>query len=115
MIVPRGDSPLRIDQGAIMETLLPLIIQAVSGAAGSGIVGNLLKTAALSIGPKLIAGAIGGIGGGQVLGSALGTLLGGDPAAGMDVGAILGHVVAGGLGGGVLTAVAGAVMGARKK
>ena len=98
-----------------METLLPLIIQAISGAAGGGIVGNLVKTAGMALLPKLLAGAVGGIGGGQLLGGALSAMLGGDAAGGMDIGNILGQVISGGAGGGVLTALASVVMGAMKK
>jgi hypothetical protein len=94
-----------------METLLPIIIQAISGAAGGGIIGNLVKSAGMALLPKLIAGALGGVGGGQLLGGALGGMLGGDAAGGMDIGNILGQVVSGGAGGGVLTALAGMVMG----
>jgi hypothetical protein len=98
-----------------MEAIIPLIIQAISGAAGGGIVGNLVKTAGMALLPKLIAGAVGGIGGGQLLGGALSGMLGGDAAGGMDIGNILGQVVSGGAGGGVLTAIAGMVMAAMKK
>jgi hypothetical protein len=95
----------------IMQALLPIIIQAISGAAGGGIIGNLVKSAGMALLPKLIAGALGGIGGGQLLGGALGGLLGGDAAGGMDIGNILGQVISGGAGGGILTAIAGMVMG----
>jgi hypothetical protein len=93
-----------------METLIPIIIQAISGAAGGGIVSNILKQAGAALLPKLIAGALGGIGGGQILGGALGGILGGDPAGGMDIGNILGQVVSGAGGGGVLAAIAGALL-----
>jgi hypothetical protein len=93
-----------------METLIPIIIQAISGAAGGGILGNIIKTAGAAMLPKLIAGALGGVGGGQLLGGALGGMLGGDAAGGMDIGNILGQVISGGLGGGVLSTIAGMVL-----
>ena len=97
------------------KLFIPLIIQAISGAAGGGIVGNLVKQAGMALLPKLIAGALGGVGGGQLLGGALGGMLGGDAAGGMDIGNILGQVYQRRRGGGVLTAIAGMVMGAMKK
>jgi hypothetical protein len=96
-----------------METILPLIIQAISGAAGGGIVGNLVKSAGMALLPKLLAGAVGGIGGNAALGGILASALG--SAGGLDVMGIISQVISGGLGGGVLTALAGVVMGAMKK
>ena len=93
-----------------METLIPIIIQAISGAAGGGIVSSILKQVGTALLPKLIAGALGGIGGGQILGGALGGMLGGDPAGGMDIGNILGQVISSAGGGGVLAAIAGALL-----
>jgi hypothetical protein len=93
-----------------MEALIPIIIQAISGAAGGGIMGKIVKTAGAAMLPKLIAGALGGIGGGQLLGGALGGMMGHDPAAGMDLGGILGTVVSGAAGGGVLSTIAGMLL-----
>lgn len=93
-----------------MEALIPIIIQAISGMAGGGIVGSIIKQAGAALLPKLIAGALGGVGAGQVLGGALGGMLGGDAAGGMDIGNILGQVISGAGGGGVLSAIAGAVL-----
>jgi hypothetical protein len=93
-----------------MEALIPIIIQAISGAAGGGIMGNIIKTAGAALLPKLIAGALGGVGAGQLLGGALGGMLGGDAAGGMDMGNILGQVISGAGGGGVLATIAGMVL-----
>ncbi len=93
-----------------METLIPIIIQAISGAAGGGIVSNILKQAGAALLPKLIAGALGGVGGGQLLGGALAGMLGGDPANSMDLMNIIAQVISGAGGGGLLAAIAGAVL-----
>jgi hypothetical protein len=93
-----------------MEQLIPIIIQALSGAAGGGILSKILKTSTASMLPKILAGALGGIGGGQVLGGALAGMMGADAAGGMDIGAILAQVLSGVAGGGVLSAVAGMVL-----
>jgi hypothetical protein len=94
-----------------METIIPLIIQAISGAAGGGIIGNLVKSAGMTLLPKLIAGAVGGVGGN----AALGGIIGAASTGGLDVTSIISQVLSGGIGGGVLTAIAGLVMNAMKK
>jgi hypothetical protein len=91
-----------------METLIPIIIQAISGAAGGGIMGNIIKTAGAAMLPKLIAGALGGVGGGAALGGTLATMLGSTAA--MDPMSIVAQVVSAGLGGGVLSTIAGMVL-----
>ena len=48
-----------------MEALVPIIIQVVSGVVGGGVAGGIMKQAAMSILPKLLAGGIGGIAGDQ--------------------------------------------------
>ena len=107
-----------------METILPLIIQLVSGAAGGGIVGNLVKTVGMSMISKMLLGGAGGlIGGGAMgagpLGGILGGILGmgatGDAAGGLDLGAILGQVAGGAVGGGALTGIGGLLAGMMKK
>ena len=98
-----------------METIIPLIIQAISGAAGGGIVGNLIKSAGMTLLPKLIAGAVGGIGGNAALGGIIGPLLGAASTGGLDIASIISQVLSGGIGGGLLTAIASLVMNAMKK
>lgn len=102
-----------------MEGIVAIIVQAVAGAAGGGIVGNLIKTAGMALLPKLLSGAIGGVAGGSILGALLGG--GGvDPAAvadattaagGMNVGALIAQLVGGVAGGGALTAIVAQFMG----
>jgi len=85
-------------------TLVNLIIQLISGAAGSGVLARLVSQ--LNLGPigNLITGALGGVGGGNILGSLLGA---GTAAAtsGGDLGSILTQIVGGGVGGPILTAI----------
>ena len=84
-----------------MESLLPLIIQLVSGALGGNAAGALFKNLSLGTVGNSIAGILGGGLGGQLLGMA--GLAMGD--GGMDLTSILGSIAGGGVGGGVLMAV----------
>lgn len=91
-----------------METLLPLIIQLISGAAGGNIVGALVKRISLGLLGNSLAGIVGGGLGGQILGSLL-NLPTASAGAGLDPMAILSQVLSGGAGGGVLMAVIGII------
>jgi hypothetical protein len=103
-----------------METLLPIIVQVVTGIVGGQAVGAALQQAAMSQLPKLLGGAIGGVGGAAILGS---LLHGGavDPAAataaasGLGSALNLNNIVGGAGGGAILTGVIGMVMNAMKK
>lgn len=92
-----------------MEVLLPIIVQAVAGGAGGGILGQFLKSKNLGPVMNIIAGAVGGVATGQGL-DAAGVLQQLAPM-------LVGETVAGGLsallGGGVLQAIAAQVMGKR--
>ena len=87
-----------------METLLPVIIDLVSGAVGGNIAGKVLKDFNLGTLWNSLVGILGGGIGGQIL-SALGILTTGE--GGMDVGSIIGSVAGSGVGGGVLLALVG--------
>lgn len=89
-----------------MGSLIPLIIQLVSGAIGGNIAGSLMKDYSLGRIGDSIAGIVGGGIGGQLLG-----LLGiiGTSGGGMDIGSILGSIASGGVGGGVLMAIIGII------
>ena len=88
-----------------MESLVPIIIQLVSGAIGGNAAGALMKNLSLgTIGNSLV-GILGGGIGGQILGM-LGIASGAGDA---DLGGILSSFVGGGVGGGVLLAVVGTV------
>jgi hypothetical protein len=91
-----------------MEMLINLIIQIVSGVVGGNAVGAALKDYNLGNIGNTIAGAIGGLGGGQLLQAAIPAIAG---AAGgdLDIGAIVGQIIGGGAGGAILTVIAGLV------
>jgi uncharacterized membrane protein YeaQ/YmgE (transglycosylase-associated protein family) len=82
-----------------MESLLPIIIQLISGAAGGNIAGALLKNLSLGTAGNSIAGIVGGGIGGQLL-----AMLG---AGGME--GIVGSLASGGVGGAVVMAIVGVI------
>ena len=91
-----------------METIINLIIQLIAGVAGGNAAGAALKDYNLGNLGNTIAGAIGGVGGGQILQAvlpAIASTAGGD----LDLGAIVGQIVGGGAGGAILTIIAGLV------
>lgn len=88
-----------------MNSLLPLIIQLICGAAGGNIAGALLKKSSLGTLGNSIVGILGGGLGGQLL-SLLGVGTGGG---GMDMAGIISSILGGGVGGGVLMAIIGLI------
>lgn len=95
-----------------MEALVPIIIQAISGMVGGGVVGALVKQAAIAIVPRLLAGAVGGVGGGLALDQLLPMLMGAGAEGAM--GPLVTQIVGGLVGGGALTGIAGALLGGKK-
>jgi len=89
-----------------------LLIQIVTGIIGGQAVGAAIKNAAMTQLPKILAGGIGGIAGGQILDALVG---GGDPATAGALSGALGDVIGGAGGGAILTAIVGAVLNATKK
>ncbi len=87
-----------------MESLLPLIIQLVSGAVGGNLAGGILKKFSLGTLWNSVVGILGGGIGGQLLG-----MLGMGVSGGMDLTGILSSVAAGGAGGGVLLGIVGMI------
>ena len=88
-----------------MESLLPLIIQLISGAAGGNVAGSLMKNLSLGTIGNSLAGILGGGIGGQLLG-----MLGMATGAGeMDIGGIIGSIASGGVGGGAVMAIIGLI------
>ena len=93
-----------------MEAIVNLIIQLIAGVVGGNAAGAALKDYNLGGVGNTIAGAIGGIGGGQLLQAlipAIAAAAGGT--GGLDIGALLGQIVGGGAGGAILTVIAGLV------
>lgn len=102
-----------------MNTLLPIIVQIITGIIGGQAVGAAFKQAVVGQLPRILGGAIGGVGGAAILNSLMGGSI--DPAAVTDAVSGLGgslniENIVGGLGGGaILTGIIGAVMNATKK
>ncbi len=86
-----------------MESLIPLIVNLISGAVGGNVVGKLAKN--LSLGT--LGNSLAGIFGGGLFGQFLLGAVGIDPAAGMDLTGILTSIGGGAAGGGVLMAIIG--------
>lgn len=78
-----------------MESLLPLIINAVAGGGG-GFLGNLIKGNGMSLIANLLSGAVGGSVLPQL--ASMAGLLAGGGGGGMDIGSIITAVVGGGAG-----------------
>ena len=92
------------------ESLINVIIQLVSGAIGGNAVAAGAKKYTLGTLGNTIAGAIGGLGGGQLLQALLGAgATAGTAAGGLDIGALIAQVAGGGVGGAILTFVAGLI------
>ena len=83
-----------------------LIVQLVGGVAGGNAVGKGVPNVDLGPLGNTIAGAIGGVGGGQILQMLIPMLAGGG---GLDVGSIVGQLVGGGASGAILTTVVGLI------
>jgi hypothetical protein len=94
--------------------LVNLIIQLIAGVAGGNAAGKTLKDYDLGGLGNTIAGAIGGVGGGQLL-QVLMPAIAGAAGGGLDVGSIVGQLVGGGAGGAILTVIAGLVKNAMGK
>jgi len=94
-----------------MESLLPLIIQLVSGAVGGNVAGSLMKKFSLGTLGNSLVGILGGGLGGQLLG-----MLGiATASGGMDIGSIVGSLASGGVGGGALMVIIGVIKNLLKK
>ncbi len=96
-------------------SIINIIIEIVAGAIGGNAAGAAMKNASLGGAGNTIAGAIGGLGGGQLLQLVIPMLQGAAGGGGLDIGAIIGQVVGGGIGGAILTAIVGAIKGAMSK
>ena len=80
-----------------METLIPILIQIISGAIGGNIAGALMKNISLGTIGNSLAGIVGGGLGGQILGMS----------GAASAGGIITEILSGGVGGGVLMMIIG--------
>jgi hypothetical protein len=105
---------LLVLRSAVVEQLIPFIVQLIGGAAGGNIVGALLKNLNLSKVIATIAGIVGGIGGGQLAGMTglLEQILGATAGDGAE---IAGQGGAAAIGGALLTAIVGFIKKAMDK
>jgi len=87
-------------------SIIPLVIQLLSGAAGGNIVGKLFPNLNLGTLANSISGIVGGGIGGSIL-SMLG--MSAAPSGALDIGSIIGSVASGGVGGGVLMFIIGLI------
>jgi hypothetical protein len=88
-------------------TIINIIIQLIAGAVGGNAAGAGLKNYDLGTLGNTIAGALGGVGGGQILTALLPMLAG--AADNVDIGAIVGQAVGGGGAGAIVTFVVGLI------
>jgi uncharacterized membrane protein YeaQ/YmgE (transglycosylase-associated protein family) len=90
---------------------MPIIIQLISGGVGGNIAGALLKK--FNLGPigNTIAGILGGVGGGQLLGMLTGAAAAAPAAAagGFDISSMLSNIGGGGVGGAVIMVIVGLI------
>jgi hypothetical protein len=91
-----------------MSEIINLIIQIVAGIIGGHGVGKAMQNVDLGPLGNTIAGAIGGVGGGQIL-QVLIPALAGAAGGGLDIGSIVGQLVGGGASGAVLTIIIGLI------
>jgi hypothetical protein len=90
-----------------MEMIVSLIIQLVAGAIGGNGAAAAMKNVDLGKLGNTIAGAVGGVGGGQLLDILMSGGAAAGAAGGLDIGGIIGQLVGGGAGGAILTIIVG--------
>jgi len=94
-------------------TIINLIIQIIAGAIGGNAAGASMEKANLGTAGNTIAGALGGLGGGQILSALIPAIAG--AAGGADLKSIVGQLVGGGVGGAILTIIVGLIKDAMAK
>jgi hypothetical protein len=88
-------------------TIINIIIQLIAGAVGGNAAGAGLKDYNLGTLGNTIVGALGGLGGGQILTALLPMLAG--TAENVDIGSVIGQAVGGGVLGAIITVVVGLI------
>jgi len=95
-----------LGRGETMDAnIIGLIIQLAAGLIGGTVVGSRMENVTLGGLGNAVAGALGGLGGGWILGALVPELSGES----MDLGTIIGQVVSSGAGGALLTIIAGLI------
>jgi len=109
-----GTTAAHIKGGNIMSaTIINLIIQLIAGAIGGNAAGATMEKANLGPAGNTIAGALGGLGGGQLLSALIPALAG--SAGGVDLASLAGQLVGGGVSGAIVTVIVGMIMNAMNK
>ena len=88
-----------------MESLLPILLQAVAGAIGGNVGGAAMKDSSLGTLGNSIAGAVGGVGGGSILGALIPAIATAAAGGGIN----FGNIAASGVGGIVLQIIVGLI------
>jgi hypothetical protein len=88
-------------------TIINLIIQLIAGAVGGNAVGAASKDISLGTLGNTIAGAVGGVGGGQLLSALIPMLAGAGN--NVDIGALASQAVGGGVAGAIVAAIVGLI------
>jgi hypothetical protein len=99
---------------SVSSTTINLIIQIIAGTVGGNAAGSGMKKISLGSAGNTLAGALGGLGGGQLLELIIPALQGA-AGGGTDMGSVIGQLVGGGAGGAILTAIVGAIKNAMSK
>ena len=86
------------------STIINLIIQLIAGAVGGNAAAASMENVNLGTAGNTIAGALGGVGGGQILGALVPALAA--AAGGVDWKVVVGQLVGGSVGGAILTVIA---------
>ena len=89
--------------------IINLFVQIIAGAIGGNAVGAGMKDASIGGAGNMIVGALGWLGGGQILQQLI-PAIAGAAGSGIDIGSIVGQLVGGGVGGAILTAIVGLIM-----
>ena len=102
-----GDVALKVGGNVMEGTLMNIVVQLIAGAAGGTAAGVALKDLSMGKPGDAISGAIGGGVVGQILAAVLGGAAGGGDVGGMDVASLVKDIVGSGIGGAVVMAVIG--------
>jgi len=95
------------------STIINLIIQLIAGAIGGNAAAASMENVNLGPAGNTIAGALGGVGGGQILDAPIPPLAG--AGARVDWKVVVGQLIGGSVGGALLTVIAGMIKNAMAK